>query len=224
MGTLRSKRRSRPAAGELLPLCPRRPRAAGPARSSPSPDRRPDIEPSGFSQGLPEGPPLGALDGFRTAQTMIAPGMENSALEVNDGVSRRWPLSAQGWSAGRLAVPARVRLAGMTAADPQRAVAWGSARAAARRAPQVLRRNCQSGRDECPAGACAARRARQASPRPGHATSRGITRRMARGALRAPLKPYRESSHGGRQGQARQARQANKVKSLQSLHRSVVPL
>jgi hypothetical protein len=56
------------------PLCPRRPRAPDRARSSSIPGEAPDLEPSGFDQGLPEGSPLGALDEFRSAQTMICAG------------------------------------------------------------------------------------------------------------------------------------------------------
>jgi hypothetical protein len=39
-----------------------------------------NTEPPGFSQGLPEGTPPGALDGFRAAQTIISAGMVKAAL------------------------------------------------------------------------------------------------------------------------------------------------
>ena len=85
--------------------------------------------------------------------------------------------------------PTRARSAGVTAADRGRAVP-GSARAAARRAPQVLKRSCQPGCCECPAGACArlAERTVCHFAYRGRDTPRWIPRRTPHGALRAPLK------------------------------------
>ena len=85
-----------------------------------------------------------------------------------------------------MAVPAWERSAGVTAASLWRAVPGvtvGRQPAVRRR---MLRRSCQSGRGECPAGACA------------HSAERAVVHRFAclgalprgttRGALRAPLK------------------------------------
>jgi hypothetical protein len=87
-----------------------------------------------------------------------------------------------------MAVPAWARSAGVMAAGRDGPCAV-ELRAAARRAPKVLRRSCQPGMDECLADACA-RSAGAPSfscslPR---VSSRGTPRRKARGALRAPLK------------------------------------
>ena len=87
-----------------------------------------------------------------------------------------------------MAVPTRARSAGVTAADRGRAVpgvALGRQPAVRRR---VLRRSCQSGRGERPAGACARPAERAVRHLAAGASSRGIMRRTARGALRAPLK------------------------------------
>jgi hypothetical protein len=50
----------------------------------------PHIESSGFSQGLPEGPPPRALDGFRTAQTLTGVlGAQTDILGQQDEANRR---------------------------------------------------------------------------------------------------------------------------------------
>jgi len=87
-------------------------------------------------------------------------------------------------------------LGGRDGGRPVTGGARGSARAAARRAPQVLRRSCQSGRGEFPAGACArpAELAAVALP----ASVRNLPRDYAPpGARRAPraFKDVRETSH-----------------------------
>jgi hypothetical protein len=167
-------------------LAARCPPAADRARSSPIPGQAPDREPGGFSQGLPEGPPSGALDGFRPAQTMISAGDgtpdRNAAVgfrgfmpgapEEGRGVRRR--PRAGGRNGGQLvqAVP------GVTRARPPAVAVTG------------LRRSGRTGNGEGPAGA--SRPPASLGPsvhtrfRCTAACPRG-PRRQAHGALRAPL-------------------------------------
>jgi len=81
------------------PLRPRRLRAADRTHSFPSPDRRRTLSRSGFCQGLPEGPPLGALDRFRSAQTMISAGDGTPGRHVGVGFRGFMP-ERQDWLGG----------------------------------------------------------------------------------------------------------------------------
>ena len=141
----------------------------------------------GSVKGLPEGPPLGALDGFRSAQMMISAG---------DGPflagTPLWTFVASCRGAARRARGlARPRPVGVTAAS------WcgpvpGVTRA---RPPAVavtgLRWSGRTGNGEgsrgriapaCQPGRSVHARSRCAAARPGQ------PRRQAHGALRAPLK------------------------------------
>jgi len=97
--------------------------------------------------------PIGAIScrqrsQSRVARSAIACDAQAAGRSALDGDLARLKTGAPGgWP-----FPARSRVGGRDGGRPATDGARGNARAAARRAPQVLRRSCQSGCGECPGG------------------------------------------------------------------------
>ena len=121
----------------------------------------------------------------RVARSAIACDAEAAGRSALDGDLGRLKTGAPGeWPIPRGSAPG-----GRNGGQPVTGRVRSRARAAARRAPQVLRRSCQSGRGEYPEALAPAPPSEPSVTSPARARlPRAGSRARRRGALRAPLK------------------------------------